>query len=160
MHMCVHEKGLQSHLLGLFFCRNVNNRRCVDRQPSAIHVRVHEKGLQSHLLGLFFCRNVNNRRCVDRQPSAIHVRVHFALFPWTCWLLFLDGAALRIIDVSVAVVTNIEGCAAQTVTVFHLLQKRVIPNLFVDKAERCTLEVQVKPGDTYNRFWSATRMST
>ena len=42
MNKCLHGKGLQSHLLGRFLCRNVSNR-LVDRQPSVTQVRVGRK---------------------------------------------------------------------------------------------------------------------
>ena len=59
-------------------------------------------------------------------------------------LIFLRKViAARVTDGDMVVVDNMMG--------------RVLSNLFVDKVERCTLELQLEPGDMYNRFWSAPR---
>ena len=43
-------------------------------------------------------------------------------------------------DGALAVVNSIEGCAAETKTLFRRLHKRVTPNLFVDKVDRCNAQ--------------------
>merc|ERR1712070_24577 len=54
------------------------------------------------------------------------------------------------------VVDCIEGCAVQTETVLRQsLQERVKPCLFVNKVDRCILELQMEPEDMYNRFRKA-----
>merc|ERR1719311_803409 len=54
------------------------------------------------------------------------------------------------------VVDCIEGCAVQTETVLRqALQERVKPCLFVNKVDRCILELQMEPEDMYNRFRKA-----
>jgi len=54
------------------------------------------------------------------------------------------------------VVDCIEGCAVQTETVLRQsLQERVKPCLFVNKVDRCILELQMEPEDMYMRFRKA-----
>ena len=43
---------------------------------------------------------------------------------------------------------------------YRALSVGMIPNLFMNKMNRCTLEVQVEPGDVYGRFRSAVGLST
>merc|ERR1712151_194497 len=54
------------------------------------------------------------------------------------------------------VVDCIEGCAVQTETVLRQsLAERVKPCLFVNKVDRCILELQMEPEDMYGRFRKA-----
>jgi len=65
-------------------------------------------------------------------------------------------AALRITDGALVVVDCIEGCAVQTETVLRQsLAERVRPCVFVNKVDRCILELQMEPEDMYGRFRKA-----
>merc|ERR1712110_1291649 len=64
--------------------------------------------------------------------------------------------ALRITDGAMGVVDCIAGCAVQTETVLRqALQERVRACLFVNKVDRCILELQMEPEDMYGRFRKA-----
>merc|ERR1711948_59884 len=59
-------------------------------------------------------------------------------------------------SLAMVVVDCIEGCAVQTETVLRQsLQERVKPCLFVNKVDRCILELQMEPEDMYGRFRKA-----
>merc|ERR1712226_1441384 len=65
-------------------------------------------------------------------------------------------AALRITDGAMVVVDCIEGCAVQTETVLRqALAERVKVCLFVNKVDRCILELQMEPEDVYSKFRKA-----
>jgi elongation factor 2 len=62
-------------------------------------------------------------------------------------------AALRITDGSMVVIDCVEGCAVQTETVLRQsLAERVKPCLFLNKVDRCIMEMQMEPEDMYLRF--------
>merc|ERR1719460_1018417 len=62
-------------------------------------------------------------------------------------------AALRITDGSLVVIDCVEGCAVQTETVLRQsLAERVKPCLFLNKVDRCIMEMQMEPEDMYTRF--------
>merc|ERR1712050_351478 len=65
-------------------------------------------------------------------------------------------AALRITDGAMVVVDCIEGCAVQTETVLRQsLAERVRPCLFVNKVDRCILELMGEPEEMYSKFRKA-----
>jgi len=62
-------------------------------------------------------------------------------------------AALRITDGAMIVVDCIEGCAVQAETMLRQApQERAKPCLFMNKVDRCILELQMDPEDMYSRF--------
>merc|ERR1712178_592560 len=63
---------------------------------------------------------------------------------------------MGITDGAMVVVDCIEGCAVQTETELRQsLAERVKPCLFVNKVDRCVLELQMEPEDMYTRFRKA-----
>merc|ERR1712159_829960 len=63
---------------------------------------------------------------------------------------------MGITDGAMVVVDCIEGCAVQTETVLRqALTERVRPVLFVNKVDRCILELQMEPEDMYSKFRKA-----
>merc|ERR1719407_433680 len=65
-------------------------------------------------------------------------------------------AALRITDGAMVVVDCIGGCAVQTETVLRqALAERVKPCLFVNKVDRCILELMMEPEEMYAKFRKA-----
>merc|ERR1712159_560800 len=63
---------------------------------------------------------------------------------------------MGITDGAMVVVDCIEGCAVQTETVLRqALTERVKPCLFVNKVDRCILELQMEPEDMYSKFRKA-----
>ena len=64
-------------------------------------------------------------------------------------------ASLRITDGAIVVV-GIEGCTFQTeIVLLRAVQEHVRPCLFVNKVDRCILELQMEAEDMYVRFRSA-----
>jgi len=62
-------------------------------------------------------------------------------------------AALRITDGAMVVIDCVEGCAVQTETVLRqAIAERVRPCLFMNKVDRCILEMMMEPEDMYSRF--------
>jgi len=62
-------------------------------------------------------------------------------------------AALRVTDGALVVVDCIEGVAVQTETVLHqAIQERIKPVLFVNKLDRCLLELHMPLDDAYQSF--------
>merc|ERR1712053_2618 len=65
-------------------------------------------------------------------------------------------AALRVTDGALVVVDCVSGVCVQTETVLRqAIGERIKPVLFVNKVDRCILELQMEPEDMYSKFRKA-----